>query len=98
LEGLIVAEERSALGKVADYMKERVIPEAVDLLVQKGAHGSSEIAMALYNGQGFTPYGYATKPLEPIEAEGPQTSYADTLRSASQQHGPQQDRDQGIER
>jgi hypothetical protein len=62
---------------------------------QKIAQGAAELSMALNHGaSGYTPYGYAQQPLE---VEGPATSYADMVREAASREAPQQDRD-GMDR
>ena len=69
--------------------------EVGQMLDQKAAQGSTEIAQALYNGQSnaFTPYGHGQDPL-PVDASA--TSYQDMLREASQRGG--QELDQGMDR
>src|SRR5262249_1644487 len=76
-----------------DYFIDRVAPEVGDMLMQKMAQGSAEISHFLNQGNAaYTPYGYAQKPLQPLEVEGPEQSYQDMLREAAQRAVPEQDR------
>ena len=82
-------EERGFLGKMWDYMKERVLPEIGDMIDHKVAQGAAELSQALNSqSNAYVPYGTGQQPLE---VEGPQQSYLDTLRDASQRGGPEQD-------
>ena len=77
-----------------DYLIDRVVPEIGDMLMQKTAQGSAEVAQALFHqSTSFTPYGSGQQPLE---VEGPAQSYQDMLRDAAQRAVPEQDR--GLER
>lgn len=79
--------KQSLWDKVADHIIDRVVPEVGNTLMQKIGHGATEISQALYNGQAFTPYGPGQNALE---VEGPQKSWADQLRDASQRGHEQQ--------
>jgi hypothetical protein len=63
-----MAEERSVMGKVWDYMKERLgaIPNEVgDMVVHKTAQGAAEISQALNSqSNAYVPYGVGQQPLE----------------------------------
>ena len=75
-------KERSLVGKVWDYMKDRVAPEIGDMLVQKTAQGAAELSQALNSqSDAFVPYGVGQQQLA---VEGSQQSYQDMLREASQ--------------
>jgi arginine utilization protein RocB len=80
------------MGKIWDYMKERLgaIPSEVgDMVVHKTAQGAAEISQALNSqSNAYVPYGVGQQPLE---VEGPQQSYQDVLREASQRGGQEQD-------
>ena len=84
-------EERGFFGKMWDHLKERMsaIPgEVGDMAMQKTAQGAAELSQALNSqSNAYVPYGYAQQPLE---IEGPQQSYADMLREASQRAVPEQ--------
>jgi hypothetical protein len=93
----MTSQERGLGTKFMDYLIDRVIPEVGDMLVQKTAQGASELSMALnHEASGYTPYGYSQKPLEPLEIEGPATSYQDMLREAASREDPE--RSLGIDR
>ena len=67
--------------------------EVGQMLDQKIAQGAAEIGQALNSqADAYVPYGAGQQPLE---IEGPATSYQDMLRDASRE-APQQE--QGIER
>jgi hypothetical protein len=84
-------------GKIVDHIMDRVLPEVGDMLMQKTAQGAAELSMALnHQSTAYQPYGYAQKPLQPHEVEGPQQSYQDMLRQASERQGPEQEK--GIDR
>ena len=68
--------------EVASTLTDKVIPQ-----------GATEVVQAIYAGHAFTPYGSAQQPLD---IEGPQMSYQDTLRDAAQRGG--QEHGQEIER
>ena len=68
--------------------------EVGEMFDQKVAQGAAEIGQALNSqADAYVPYGAGQQPLE---VEGPATSYQDMLREASQRGG--QELDQGIER
>jgi arginine utilization protein RocB len=65
--------------------------ETGDMLQQKTAQGAAELAQALNSqSNAYVPYGMGQQPLE---VEGPSTSYTEMLREASQRAQPEQDRD-----
>ena len=65
-----------------------------ETMTQKVAQGAAELSHALNSqSNAYVPYGYGQNPLE---VEGPQQSYQDMLREASQHAAPEQDR--GMER
>ncbi len=75
--------------RAKDHFIDRVVPEVGEMLSQKMAQGAAELSMAL-NGEasGYTPYGYAQKPLE---VEGPQQSWQEHLRDMSRNAGHEQE-------
>ena len=87
-------EERSLMGKIWDGAK-TLFNGTVDLLAEKVIpQGASELAQALNSqSNAYVPYGHAQQPLD---VEGPQQSYQDMLREASERSAPEQDR--GMER
>lgn len=90
-----MAEERSMLGKAWDFAKSAlentVYSEAA---MRKTAQGAAELSHALFSQSNvYVPYGEGQKSLE---VEGPQQSYLDELRDASQRGGQEQNR--GLER
>ena len=93
-----MAEEQGWLDRLASHVGERLsaIPSEVGQYVTDKfiPQGASEIAQALNSqADGYVPYGSAQTPLE---VEGPQMSYQDMLKDASQRGG--QEQDMGIER
>ena len=83
--------ERGLLGKVWDYIKDRVAPEVGDMVVQKTAQGAAELSQALNSqSNAYVPYGIGQQPLE---VEGPATSYQDMLRDAAQRGQSEPDRE-----
>ena len=84
-------EERGLMGKIWDGAK-TLFNGTVDLLAEKVIpQGASELAQALNSqSNAYVPYGHAQQPLE---VEGPQQSYQDLLRDASQRGGPEQERE-----
>jgi hypothetical protein len=89
-------QEKGFLGKAWDYMKERVIPEVADMVVKKTQQGAAELSQALNSqSNAYVPYGAGQQALQ---VEGPQQSYADIVREASQRGGQEQSREQEMER
>lgn len=79
-------DKRSWLGKVMDYVMDRMLPEIGDMVMQKTAQGAAEISHALNSqSNAYTPYGYGQQPLE---VEGPQQSFTDMVREASERQAP----------
>ena len=82
------------MGKFLDYLNERVLPEAGQMLDHKIAQGAAELSQALNSqSNAYVPYGVGQAPLD---VEGPATSYQDQLRDAS--HGAGHDQEQGLDR
>ena len=82
------------MGKILDYLKERVVPEVGQMLDHKIAQGAAELGQALNSqADAYVPYGAGQQPLE---IEGPAVSYQDMLKDAARQEGAQ--RDHGIDR
>jgi hypothetical protein len=68
----------------------RFFKEVGEMLDQKIAQGAAEVGQALNSqSNAYVPYGAGQQPLE---VEGPATSYQDVLRDASQSAGKEQDR------
>jgi hypothetical protein len=85
--------ERGMLGKVIDGVVNVVYG---DTMQRKAAQASAEISAALNSqADSYVPYGAGQQPLE---IEGPQMSYQESLKSASQQVGQEQEQDHGIDR
>lgn len=84
-------EERGFLGRMWDHFKERMaaLPSEVgDMIEHKTAQGAAELSQALNSqSNAYVPYGTGQQPLE---VEGPATSYQDMLREASQREIPEQ--------
>jgi hypothetical protein len=73
---------------------ERFLKEVGQMLDHKMAQGAAELGQALNSqADGYVPYGAGQQPLE---VEGPATSYQDMLREASR--GAEPAHDQGIDR
>lgn len=88
-------KERSVIGKVWDYMKDRVAPEIGDMLVQKTAQGAAELGQAINSqADGYVTYGAGQQPLA---VEGAQQSYQDMLRDSAS-HGAGHDQERGLDR
>jgi hypothetical protein len=90
-----MSEKKGFVGKLIDYMKERVLPEVGQMLEHKVAQGAAELGQAINSqADGYVPYGAGQAPLE---VEGPTVSYQDMLRDASR--GAEQEHDrEGIDR
>jgi hypothetical protein len=83
-------EERGLGGKFLDYLKDRVMPEVGQMLDHKIAQGAAELGQAMNSSaDGYVPYGVGQQPLE---VEGPTTSYQDMLRDASRSAGQEQEK------
>lgn len=79
---------------ILDYLVERVMPEVGQMLDHKMAQGAAELGQAINSqADGYVPYGAGQQPLD---VEGPATSYQDMLRDASRSAG--QEHDQGLDR
>jgi hypothetical protein len=73
---------------------DRFKKEVGQMLDHKVAQGAAELSQALNSqADAYVPYGAGQQPLE---VEGPATSYQDMLRDAAQRGG--QEHEQGIER
>jgi hypothetical protein len=95
-KAIVAAEppKQSFWDKVADHIIDRMAPEIGDMLKQKFAQGAAELAQAINSqSNAYVPYGAGQQSLE---VQGPQQSWAEQLREASQRGG--QERDQGMER
>jgi hypothetical protein len=90
-------EERGFLGKMWDHFMERLgaLPSEVgDMVEHKIAQGAAELGQALNSqSNAYVPYGHGQSPLE---VEGPQQSWQDQIREASERAMP--DRSNEMER
>lgn len=91
----VAAEPQHSWWEAAkDWFIDKFAPEVGDMLMQKAAQGAAELDQALNSqSNAYVPYG---SPQQPLEVEGPQQSYVDMLREASERAAPEQDR--GLER
>jgi len=84
-------QERGWWEKMKDYFIDRIAPEVGDMLVHKTAQGAAELSQALNSqSNAYVPYGTGQRPLE---VEGPQVSYQDMIREASQRGEPEHGRE-----
>ena len=83
---------------VASYLWNRVAKEAAQTLTQRVIpQGAAELSQALFSqSNAYVPYGQGQRPVAP--AQGPQQSYQEMLRAASQRGGPAHGRGMGMDR
>jgi arginine utilization protein RocB len=88
-------ESKGVFSHLWDRVK--AIPgETMEMLERKTSQGAAEVSHALFSqSNAYVPYGDGQKPLE---TEGPQMSYQDMIREASQRGGPDQEHGQEMER
>jgi hypothetical protein len=88
-----MAGERSWMDKVADAVANTVYSETV---MTKAAQGSAEISQSLFHqSDAYVPYGAGQ---QAIEVEGPQQSFQDKVREATQGMGQEHGREQEMDR
>ncbi len=81
-----MAGEHGFLGRIVDRLKD-IPSEAMDMAIKKTQQGAAELSQALNSeSNAYVPYGAGQQELK---VEGPQQSWQDYLREASQRGGPQ---------